>query len=316
MADLSGRRCLRGRGHTRLTGEDGALRTPDDRTAEGRTDHLILAEGTGEDQLEDGGQLGDVQEENDECHDDVDTGHERDDLLGDRADTLHAAEDDEGERGSDDETGDPLGNTERDDDGLGNGVGVDARLRQGEADHGDDGEDVAQRVRLEEAADVVGRATAVLTVDLLLEELCHRTLDERGRRAQNGDHPHPKQCTGAAVEDGRGHARDVARTHTARNGHAEGLERGQTRFGFLSVEQESHHVLDVPHLHEAQRDREDQAAAEADVDQGHGPNVVVQCVCEITQKCTHLVTSLLIFFVFSGYIGSTPNGLRRAATTV
>ena len=155
-------------------------------------------------------------------------------------------------------------------------------LGQGQADHSHNGEDIAQRAGLEEFADVVGSAAAVLVIDLFLEQLCHGALDEGSCCAQNGHHPHPEQSAGAAIEDGGGHAGDIAGTHTAGNGHAECLEGGKAALGFLSVEKQTCHVAQVSHLYAAQGDGEDQAATQAQIDQGHCPDVAIEGIRKVS----------------------------------
>ncbi len=61
-------------------------------------------------------------------------------------------------------------------------------------------------------------------------ELRQRTFKQTGGHTQQGDQPHPKQCTGATEGDGHGYSSDIASAHATGNTHRQRLETRDTLF--------------------------------------------------------------------------------------
>ena len=122
-----------------------------------------------------------------------------------------------------------------------------------------DGKEATEEGAAEAVLDVVGRATAKLSVVVFLVYLCQRGLDKGAAGSEEGDNPHPDDGTGAAEAYGRGHTHDVARAHTAREGHGESLERRDARCLLVltaAAKKQLDHLAEAAHLHKARAERE------------------------------------------------------------
>ncbi len=99
---------------------------------------------------------------------------------------------------------------------------------------------------------VISRAATEMPIMLFFIDLRQGSLRKSRARAEESDNPHPYDGARAAVADGRSHTYDIARAHTSRQSHREGLKRSDARFlRMVCREKQPGLFAEMPHLHKA-----------------------------------------------------------------
>ena len=273
---------VRGGAHAGLVGEQAALGTLGDGgdDAEGHAADLGLrVEGALEDEAEGRGHLAGMGDEDSQTADDVDDGHEGNDLLGDGGEALHAAQEDEAGDGGHEQADDPRGDAESGGAGGGDGVGLHHAAHEAQGQDDGDREEAGQegaKLAVEGGLDVVDRAAVHGAVGVDLAGLLSQDgLGVVGGHAQDGDEPHPEDGARAAHEDGTAGTHDVAGAHLGGNGGGKRLEGAHAALMLLAVEGEiaehaAHTLAEAAELHTAGADGEEKARA----DEQHDEHVI------------------------------------------
>ncbi len=216
-----------------------------------------------------------VDADDDDGNYDVGLRHEGDDDARELGNALQAAENNEAEKRRDNRGGDRRFNLKSLRPGGSNRIALDPGTEKDRSKNRNDREGPGIRLAVEAFFNIKGRAAAVLTVDLLLIDLTERRFHEGGRGAEESNHPHPEQGSGAAKADGRGDARNVARADAARQRHGERLKAREPDVVFLLLEDEAPHFRNHADLHEPGADGEKEARTKAETDQHRRPDDAV-----------------------------------------
>ena len=231
---------------TGLVGEEAALRAVDDRSdnsAAEACERRLRGKRTCEDLSQNRAELGQVHHADDSDHHDINSRHNRCHPFGhasnglDSTENHHCREDKEqccndqmrtgkaaksrkrltarGAEGAQKSSGDRVGLYGGDDESTGH--------------NRDDCKDACQNLILHASRNVVGRASAEGSVSgTNLEDLRKRGLEKGGRHADQGNDPHPEDCTRATHKKSNGHAKDVTDAHARGQGDRECLEGGNS----------------------------------------------------------------------------------------
>ena len=233
---------VRGRAHARLVGEQaalGALRQRGDDAEGDAADRRLRVKGALEDKSERIDHMRAVRHEHRDTADQIDDGHDGNQLLGDGGDARNAAEEDEPADQHDRRTHDPRRDAESGVARRGDRVRLDHAAHEAEGqDNGngeETGEEPAERAG-ERRLYVVDRAAvhrAVRIDDARL--LGENRLGVVGRHTEERDEPHPEDRARAADEDRAAGTDDVARADLRRDGGGERLERAHAAFLLASA---------------------------------------------------------------------------------
>lgn len=282
MGDIGRSGSVRYRTFTGLIGEQAALDTCEDGRAEAATDGSLRGEGIVENQGEHIRHHADVDDDDSDGRQDVETSHDRYEELGEFRDTRDAAENDKGcehaEDGGRDDRLDAKGALDR----QSNRVGLYRVVDKAEGHGNQDGEELGYARLLERILDVVSRAAVegVVAPGQLID-LGQRAFDEARGTADEGDDPHPEDGTRTAGNDCDSHTSNVADTDTRRCADAEGLE-GADGFAFRLLadpfRQQADHLRQHAQLDKFRREREPKAAADEDGNEHIRPEDVVDLI--------------------------------------
>ena len=260
----------------------------------------MRSESCGEDLTDDSAELGQVHYANHRNHDDVDGGHDRRHPLGHASDGLNSAEDhhcgEHKEKRSDDQVCAGQASQSRDwftsrgaqsgQKSRSNGVGLHRRNNECAGHNGDDGENAGQNLVLHPEGNVVRRTAAEGSVSgANLKDLGKRGLEEGGRHADDGNDPHPEDCTRATHEKSNGHAENVTDTHARSQRDREGLEGGNPSLCATSgAGDRSDHLGELANLHEPRAQSQVQTGSDEDPHcdvQGNPVSNVLDGLCEV-----------------------------------
>ena len=221
-----------GRTQARLVGEhapgEALAHGHQNGVAEHAAAHRPEAERLGEDGGQDGGDVGDAQQNDGHARHDIEDGHKGDQVGGHLPDALHAADDHKGGEDGQKDAGVQRGQAHQGLHGPGDlgGLGDVADAEAGDA--AQQGEQHRQPLVPRALFNVVHGAAEVGAVPVHLAVL-HRQddLGVLGHHAEEGGHPHPEDRPRPSGEDGPGDAGDVARPHGPGQGGGHRLEGGE-----------------------------------------------------------------------------------------
>ena len=175
-----------------------------------------------------------------------------------------------------------------------------------------DGKEGAEERTAEAILNIVGRATAELAVVVLLIYLCQRSLDKSAAGTEESNNPHPHNGPRSTEAYGRSHTDDIARSHTAREGHGESLER-RDAWSLLvlsrTAKKQTDHLAKTPYLNKTGANREIECCYQTQRHQRGTPYPVVEgihCRLKPITNSFHSVNDLKVqnykFFVTSSNI--------------
>lgn len=277
-----------GGAHPGLVGEEAAghpvahgLLHPD---AAGAPQHGGGGEGAHKDLAEGVADGAGVKGQGDGAAQDVDDGHEGDDLLGERGDAADAADEDKAGQHGDDDAHDQFVGAKGGGEGRGDGVGLDhvPHKAQGEDDEDreEDGQHPAE-TPFKGGFYVVDRPADDRAVLLGAVGLCQAGLGKDGGHAEEGGEPHPEDGAGPAHDDGGGGPRQVAGAHLGGHGGGQGLKRAHAVVaGLFPAEADLAEDLftalaEAAHLHESQAEGEIDARPAEQKEEEVVPEIVV-----------------------------------------
>ena len=222
-----------------------------------------------------------IDEHDNDRSQDVDDGHERHHQGGEVSDPLHPAHDNDPHQHRRHGRAEPHVNPPRIAHGVGHPVRLNAQEEISAGQHHAHRENngvhqhefSGPRV-LESLFDIVGRPTPIFTGILvfLLIYLGEGAFHEGCGGAENGDDPHPKHGTRAAVGDGGGHPGNIADADPAGQGDHQGLKRRHPGFGIIIAHHLLKHVGNTANLHEQRADGEENPHGQAHKHQCRRPN--------------------------------------------
>jgi hypothetical protein len=104
----------------------------------------------------------------------------------------------------------------------------------------------------ERSTEVVGGSASVFAGEPVarLVDLSESAFDERRRRAEERDRPHPEQRSRTTEGDRGRNTSDIARPNPARQRHCQRLKRRDTRRRLLALEHQPDHFAKLANLHE------------------------------------------------------------------
>ena len=167
-----------------------------------------------------------------------------------------------------------------------NRVGLHRRDDECAGHNGDDGENAGQDLVLHTAGNVVrGTAAEGSVSGTNLKDLGERGLEEGGRHADDGNDPHPEDCTRATHEKSNGHAENVTDTHARGQRDREGLEgRNPSLCTASGSRDRPDHLGELANLHESRAQSQVQTGSDEDPHcdvQGNPVSNVLDGLCEV-----------------------------------
>ncbi len=207
-----------------------------------------------------------IEENNGNGRQDVETSHDGDQELREFCDTGHAAKDDKRGKDTEDDGRTNLRDAESVLDRKRDGVGLYGVVDKTVGDGDENRKELSDTRLLEGILDVVSRAAVegVVAARQLID-LGQCAFDEACRTADESDDPHPEDGTRAAGNDCDSHTSNVADTDTGSSGNAECLEGADgfaLRFFADTIGQQANHFWQHAQLDELCRQCEPKAAAD------------------------------------------------------
>ena len=265
-----------------LVGEQAALDAREDGRAETTADCSLRGERIVDNQGKHARDFIEVEEDNGNGRQDVETGHDGNQELREFGDAGHAAEDDKCREDTENDGRAELRDAEGILHGQCDGVGLYGVIDKTVGNGDEDSEELSDARLLEGILDVVSRAAMEgIVAAWQLVDLGQRALDEAGSAADEGDNPHPEDSTRAAGNDCDSHTGNVADTDTGGSRDAECLEGadGFARCLFAdAIRQQADHFRQQAQLDKFCRQREPKAAADKDSNEDIGPKDIIDLI--------------------------------------
>ena len=289
---------MRGRAHTGFVGEQAAGHAEAHGLLYGNAgraaQHCAGVEGRSKNVDEHARQVAPVAHQHRQAAHDVQQGHHRHQLFGHRHNALHTAQEDEPGHKRHQNAHHDFRHAKGGEHGVADGVGLHhiAHKAQGQNDgHREEARQEFAEAIGEGCLDIIDRATHDLAVFISAAVLLGQNrLGVVGGHAKERAHPHPEDGTGAAGDNGRGRARNVAGTHLGGHRRSQRLKAAHALVVCLfSVQrQAAEGVLQaraqLAHLNKAQANGKIHAGAHQQKQQYIVPQVVVHHLNQVCQK--------------------------------